>query len=35
MSWILLIGVAGIVLLAAAFALMFWLFGRGHDDDSA
>ena len=33
MSWIVLIG-AGVVVLGGAFALIFWLLGRGHDDDS-
>ncbi len=33
MSWIVLIG-AGVVVLGGAFALIFWLLGRGRDDDS-
>jgi hypothetical protein len=34
MSWIVLISAAGIIVLGGAFVLIFWLLGRGHDDDS-
>jgi len=34
MSWIVLIGVAGVAVLAGVFVVIFWLLGRGHDDDS-
>ena len=33
-GWI-FIGVVGVVLLAGTFALIYWLTGRGRDDESA
>ena len=32
MSWMLIVGVAGLVLVGGAFVLIFWLLGKGGDE---